>query len=221
MDISSIFVSVTLILLFIIALILFIWYRDRAKSDRELDEAYKMMEKLSKFDPLTQLCKKNSMMDRIEIEMIRMGRTWRPFCIVMIEVDNFRQINDEFGRDCGNKILESLGLILVKTLRKQDTASRWDGAEFLLMLPETSLEGGYIIAEKIRKTVEEIAVTYGDITMNFTITLGVDIYSKLGPVNHNIRKASAALYEGIQRGRNIVVKSDDPDLDFSKYSEPD
>lgn len=221
MDISSIFVGVTLILLFTITLILFIWYRDRAKSDRELDEAYKMMEKLSKFDPLTQLCKKNSMTDRIEIEMIRMGRTWRPFCLVMIEVDNFRQINDEFGRDCGNKILESFGLILVKTLRKQDTASRWDGVEFLLMLPETSLEGGYIIAERIRKTVEETAVTYGDISMNFTITLGVDIYSKLGPANYNIRKASAALYEGIQRGRNIVVKSDDPDLDFSKYSESD
>jgi len=221
MNISSIFVGVILVLLFIIALILFIWYRERAKSDKELDEAYKMMEKLSKFDPLTQLCKKNSMMDRIEIEMIRMGRTWRPFCIVMIEVDNFRQINDEFGRDCGNKILESLGLILVKTLRKQDTASRWDGAEFLLMLPETYLEGGYIIAEKIRRTVEDTSVTYGDITMNFTITLGVDIYSKLGPANHSIRKASAALYEGIQRGRNVVVKSDDPDLDFSKYQEPD
>ena len=221
MDTSSIFVGVTFLLLFVIALIMFKLYRERAKSDNELDEAYKMMEKLSKFDPITQLCNKNSMTDRIEIEMMRMGRTWRPFCLVMINVDNFRQINDEFGRDCGNKILESLGIILVKTLRKQDAASRWEGEELLLLLPETSLEGGYIIAEKIRKTVEETAVTYGDITMNFTITLGVDVYSKLGPANHSIRKASAALYEGIKRGRNIVVKSDDPDLDFSKYQELD
>ncbi len=221
MDLSSVFVGISLILIFIISLILYFWFRDKSRLEKELDDAYKMMEKLSTYDPLTQLCKKNSMLDRIEIEMIRMSRTWRPFCIVMINVDNFRRINDEFGHDCGNKILESLGLILVKTLRKQDTASRWEGAEFLLMLPETSLEGGFIIAEKVRKVVEETKVTYGDITMNFTITLGVDIYSKLGPVNHNIRKASAALYDGIQRGRNIVVRSDDPGLDFSKYSGPD
>ena len=220
MDISSIFVGIILILIFALALVLYMWYRERSKSDQELDEAYERMEKLSKFDPLTQLCKRNSMLDRIEIEMIRMGRTWRPFCIVMINVDNFRQINDEFGRDCGDKILESLGIILVKTLRKQDTASRWGGEEFLLLLPETTLDGGYIITEKIRKAVEETKVTYGDITMTFTITLGVDVYNKLGPVNQNIRKASAALFEGIQRGRNTVVRSDDPDLDFSKYTEP-
>lgn len=220
MDISSIFVGITLILLFVIAFILFMWYRERSKNDQELNEAYKRMEKLSKFDPLTQLCKKNSMLDRIEIEMIRMGRTWRPFCIVMINIDNFRQINDEFGRDCGNKILESLGIILVKTLRKQDTASRWEGEEFLLLLPETKLDGGYIIAEKIRKTVEETKVTYGDVTLTFTVTLGLDVYNKLGPVNYNIRRASAALFEGIQRGRNRVVRSDDPDLDFSKYTGP-
>lgn len=220
MDTSSIFVGIILILIFVIAMILYMWYRERSKSDQELDEAYERMEKLSKFDPLTQLCKRNSMLDRIEIEMIRMGRTWRPFCIVMINADNFRQINDEFGRDCGDKILESLGIILVKTLRKQDTASRWDGEEFLLLLPETTLDGGYIIAEKIRKAVEETKVTYGDITMTFTITLGVDVYNKLGPVNQNIRKASAALFEGIQRGRNTVVRSDDQNLDFSKYTEP-
>ena len=134
MDTSSIFVGVTFLLLFVIALIMLKLYRERAKSDNELDEAYKMMEKLSKFDPITQICNKNTMTAPIEIEMMRMGRTWRPFCLVMINVDNFRQINDEFGRDCGNKILESLGIILVKTLRKQDAASRWEGEELLLLL---------------------------------------------------------------------------------------
>ncbi len=219
MDSSSVFTGIILILLLTIFLISFLWYRGRSRSEHELNEAYKKMEKLSKYDPLTQLCNKNSMMDRIEIEMIRMGRTWRPFCLVMIDVDNFRQINDEFGRDCGDKILESLALILIKTLRKQDTASRWDGEEFLLLLPETSMDGGYIIAEKIRESVESTKVTYGDITMDFTITLGVDIYDRLGPVNFNIRKAAVALFEGIQRGRNTVVRSNDPDLDLSKYSE--
>jgi len=178
-----------------------------------------MMEHLSKYDPLTQLCNKNSMLDRIEIEMIKMGRTWRPFCLVMIVVDNFRQINDKFGRDSGNKILESLGLILTKTLRRQDTASRWEGEEFLILLPETVLDGGSIIAEKIRKAVESTKVTYGDYVMTFTITLGVDIHNKLGPANYTIRKAESALYEGIKRGRNIVIRSDDPDLKPTEYTE--
>ncbi len=219
MNTTSLLIGIILVLIFIIAVILYMWNRENSKSRQELNAAYKMMERLSKYDPLTQLCNKNSMMDRIEIEMIKMGRTWRPFCLVMIVVDNFRQINDKFGRDSGNKILESLGLIMTKTLRRQDTASRWEGEEFLILLPETALEGGYIISEKLRKAVESTKVTYGDNVMNFTITLGVDIYNKLGPANYTIRKAEAALYEGIKRGRNIVIRSDDPDLSTSEYPE--
>ncbi|MEN8222809.1 MAG: GGDEF domain-containing protein [Acidobacteriota bacterium] len=218
MDVTSLFIGIILILILIIAAILYMWYRENSKSRQELNNAYKTMEKLSKFDPLTQLSNKNSMTDRIEIEMIRMGRTWRPFCLVMLVVDNFRQINDKFGRDSGNKILESLGLILTKTLRRQDTASRWEGEEFLILLPETTLDGGYTIAEKIRKAVESTKVTYGDYVMAFTITLGVDIYNKLGPANYTIRKAEAALYEGIKRGRNTAIRSDDPGLDITEYT---
>ncbi len=221
MDLSPFLVGIILILIFIIAVILYMWNRGNSKSRQELSAAYKMMERLSKYDPLTQLSNKNSMMDRIEIEMIRMGRTWRPFCLVMVVVDNFRQINDKFGRDSGNKMLESLGLILTKTLRRQDTASRWEGEEFLLLLPETVLDGGYIIAEKVRKAVESTKVTYGDYVMTFTITLGVDTYNKLGPANYTIRKAEAALFEGIKRGRNIVIRSDDPNLDITEYTETD
>ncbi len=221
MSTSPILVGIILILIFIIGFILYMWYREKSKSRQELSDAYKRMEKLAKFDPLTQLCNKNSMMDRVEIEMIKMGRTWRPFCIVMLVVDNHRQINDKYGRDTGNKILESLGLILIKTLRRQDTASRWQGEEFLILLPETTLDGGYTIAEKIRKAVGSTKVTYGDVVITFTITLGVDIYNKLGPANYTIRKAEAALFEGIKQGRNIVIRSDDPDLNFNEYTESD
>jgi len=218
MDITSILVAVILILFFCIALLLNFWYKEKSKHRKELSQAYRRMQKLSKYDPLTQLCNRNSMMDRIEIEMIKMGRTWRPFCLAMLVVDNYRQINDQFGKESGNKILESLGLILTKTLRRQDTASRWEGEQFLLLLPETSLDGGFTISEKIRTTVENTKVTYGEYEMSFTVTLGVDIYNKLGPVNFNIRRAEAALYEGIKRGRNTVVRSDDPDLDMQEYS---
>ncbi len=220
-ELVTLFITTALILISLIALILYRRFRQKAKSNLELGLAYKRMEELAKHDPLTQLYNRRSMMERIEIEMIRMGRVWRPFCILMIDVDNFKEINDRYGHDCGDIVLKNLAMILKVSLRKQDSASRWGGEEFLLMLPETTLDGGSVIGEKIREKVEKTEVTCNDISLNFTITIGIDIYSKLGPANLSIRRADTAMYEGKKRGKNILIRSDDPTLIFSENPETD
>lgn len=207
-----------LIKLFIFSIVVFITflvivmyrrYRLKLKINKELENAYTQMEKLANYDPLTRLYNRRSMIERIEIEMVRMGRTWKPFCLVMLDIDNFKILNDRYGHDCGDKILESISIILKKELRKQDVASRWGGEEFLLLLPETVGKGGYILAEKIRKKIELSKMEYGEYEIKFTLSAGISVYDKPGPVNDCIRAADLALFRGKKTGKNAVVGSED------------
>ncbi len=177
--------------------------------DKELNEVYTRMEQLAIYDPLTHLYTRKSMRERIEVEMLRMGRNWRPFCIILLDIDDFRTINEKHGPESGDKILLSLSLLLKESLRLQDAASRWGGEEFLLLLPGTPMDGGVILAEKVRKKVENTKVTYGEEEISFTITLGVNVYEKLGPTNECILGSLHALTYGKKSGKNVVIRADE------------
>ena len=197
-----------IVLIFIITIFLIKRKMQKRKISNELKSAYEQMEKMAVYDPLTQLYNKRSMTERIEIEMVRMGRTWKPFCIVMIDIDSFNKYNKMYGHECGDKILESISIVIKNNIRCQDAASRWGGEEFLVLLPETSAQGGYVLAEKIRKAVEESTMKYGENEIKLTVTCGITAYSKPGPVNDCIRAADMALYRGKNRGKNISLISD-------------
>lgn len=177
--------------------------------DKELNEVYTRMEQLAIYDPLTHLYTRKSMRERIEVEMLRMGRNWRPFCIILLDIDDFSTINEKHGPESGDKILLSLSLLLKESLRLQDAASRWGGEEFLLLLPGTPMDGGVILAEKVRKKVENTKVTYGEEEISFTITLGVNVYEKLGPTNECILGSLHAMTYGKKSGKNVVVRADE------------
>jgi diguanylate cyclase (GGDEF)-like protein len=202
----TLFIFTAFILISLITIILYKRYKLKIRTNRELKRAYTQMEKLANYDPLTHLYNRRSMTERIEIEIVRMGRTGKPFCLIMFDIDDFKKFNDLYGHECGDKILESLSIILKESIRNQDAASRWGGEEFLVLLPETGKKGGYIVAEKIRKKIELATMEYGENKIQFTITGGVSVYDRPGSLNDCIRAADLAMYKGKEEGKNRIVR---------------
>ncbi len=197
-----------LILTCLIIFVLYRRFRMNLKTNQMLANAYERMEKLARYDELTGLYNRRSASERIELEMVRMGRTWRPFSIMMIDVDDFKSINDRYGHECGDEVLKHLSRQLRQGLRMQDMPARWGGEEFLLMLPETPITGATILAEKLRRRVAETPVEYRDQTLHYTVTIGVSVYDRPGPVSEVIRQADEAMYTGKRMGKNRVSRFD-------------
>ena len=115
------------------------------------------MEKLaldSRTDYLTGLYNRRYIMERLEFELIKYKRNKKIFSIIIGDIDFFKNINDNFGHDCGDRILKIISKNINELLREQDSVCRWGGEEFLILLPETEIEGARILADRIRKVIE-------------------------------------------------------------------
>ncbi len=209
-----------LVLVLIVLGMLLKKYFFRIKTTAQLEKAYKKMESLAKYDPLTNLHNRLSAMERVEIEMVRMGRTWKPFGIMIIDIDNFKAINDTYGHLAGDEVLKAISSALKNSVRKQDIVSRWGGEEFFIMLPDTDLEGTAHLAEKIRFTIEQTKFKFQNHIMQLTVTIGVSTYDTPAPFNLILSKADKALYFGKENGKNkvVVANGNNGDMTFQTYT---
>lgn len=173
-------------------------------AEKALIQTNKKLTSLATTDPVTNLVNRRIILSRIEQEKNRMERGSKPFVLIMIDIDNFKQINDEYGHSGGDYVLVTLAELISLTLRKQDEVARWGGDEFLIMLPETDVEGGQIVAEKIRTKIVSTPFTYRELEIPVTVTLGVGPCDSGAGVGSCIRKADQALYIGKQAGKNRV-----------------
>ncbi len=181
--------------------------RELAKVNEELANANDKLELIAKTDPLTNLSNRRDMIEKIENEKKRFGRNGKSFVLVMSDIDGFKSVNDRYGHDGGDFVLESLAKHMQSVVRKQDVVGRWGGEEFLILLPETKLEGGRALAEKIRKNISVTPYVFSDKKIPVTMTFGVSVYNKAMDIDLCIKKADEALYKGKRRGKNCVVTS--------------
>ena len=172
---------------------------------RDLEEANKKLDLISKTDELTGLPNRREMNETIANEICRVQRTHKPFCFIFIDIDHFKNINDTYGHACGDVILKSVSQTIRTLLRKYDVFARYGGEEFLTLLPETDLEGAEVVAERFRKKIERMTVHYADFSIKVTITLGVARYDDRLGADRSIQMADKALYEGKESGRNRVI----------------
>ena len=170
----------------------------KAKAHQKLEEA-------ATLDPLTSLNNRRKMIEVLEGELIRSERTNKPFCIVMCDIDHFKIFNDTHGHDCGDFVLVEISKLIKNSIRKQDYVGRWGGEEFLMVYPETEIDGGKIVTEKVRSMVENTVFSFNNIALSVTATFGVAVHSKGKTVDSVIKEADDALYQGKQQGRNQVV----------------
>ena len=178
-------------------------------KNKELTRAKKRLEAAARTDPLTLLSNRREILENIERERIRYERSGRTFTLLLGDLDNFKQFNDRYGHDCGDFLLVQVAKIMKSLVRKQDSVARWGGEEFLLLLPETNLEGGYTTAEKIKSAISGPSFIYNGISLNVSITFGVSMFgcTCTPEVDDCIKTVDMAMYEGKQQGKNCVIKA--------------
>jgi diguanylate cyclase (GGDEF)-like protein len=177
------------------------------KTIQEIREKEKIhlleLEKLSVTDQLTGLRNRRYFDDNFAIERQKIKRYNNKLCLIMIDIDHFKRINDEYGHQVGDIVLKEFSELLSKNIRATDLLSRWGGEEFIILLPETSLENSMLIAEKIHTVINEYSFSnIGELTASFGVSK-VDPNSKSNM--ESFYQVDTALYQAKNQGRNRVV----------------
>ena len=167
----------------------------------------KQLEKRGNTDHMTQLANRRQADLTLVEEIARSHRYGRGLAIILCDIDHFKQINDRFGHEEGDQALIRLSRHLEQRVRTEDSVARWGGEEFLIISPETDLQGAAELAEQIRISLNQLPT---EATVEFTISFGVAAL-QLGDDEHSlIKRADSALYRAKNSGRNRVeVASED------------
>jgi diguanylate cyclase (GGDEF)-like protein len=132
-------------------------------------------------------------------------RYQKPCSVVLLDIDKFKPINDTYGHDVGDIVIQGLAKILKSSLREADVLARFGGEEFIIFLPETSLENASIIAEKLRLKVEKHTFTAGEFSLSVTFSGGVAQCDANKSLDASIKIADERLYQAKNNGRNKIL----------------
>ncbi len=181
----------------------------RVLKERELTkERIRMMEKLQKLavtDGLTKLYNSRSFYSQLEMEVDRFNRYKHPLALLLLDLDHFKDYNDNYGHLEGDKVLVHFSRIIKSCLRTNDTAYRYGGEEFTVILPETGGEEAGPVAQRIRAALE--AERFSPVNgkeVKITISIGVTEYQPQEELSTFIQRADRAMYRSKQKGRNMV-----------------
>jgi diguanylate cyclase (GGDEF)-like protein/PAS domain S-box-containing protein len=156
-------------------------------------------------DALTSLYNRRFMDDALQRELARAGRENYPVCVMMLDIDHFKDFNDTYGHDAGDQVLVALGRLLRLSIRQSDIACRYGGEEFVIILPGANVDDGCNRAEILRHDFAELTVEFEGKQLSATITVGVALYPLHGASpDELLRAADSAMYGAKSAGRNIV-----------------
>lgn len=161
----------------------------------------KLLEIASKTDKLTQLFNRGKLDEYLEDEYNKYQRHKSTFSIIMIDIDNFKSVNDTYGHHIGDSVLIEIADILKNQTRKIDTVGRWGGEEFLIVCLETTKNGAILLAEKLRKRVENFTF---NVVKRRTISLGVAEIEDNDTIATLLERADINLYKAKKNGKNKV-----------------
>lgn len=162
----------------------------------------KQLEVMATKDALTGLNNRYSLDEELTREMNKAKRFERPLSVMLIDIDNFKQINDNFGHQVGDMVLKQIGNQLQHGVRNTDIVGRWGGEEFLVVCPETDVEGVCKLAENLRTKVEEQVYP---VQSNVTASFGVTSLEGDESIKELLNRADSNLYRAKESGRNKVV----------------
>lgn len=197
------FLTVFFIISFLISLIIF----NAVKFSKDLILAQKLLLELATTDGLTKLLNRTTGLDRLEEEISRHIRGKRCMSCMLLDIDNFKYINDTYGHQAGDIILVEFSAMLKDSTRKHDIISRYGGEEFLIILPDTDIEGAKKLAEKIRSKTESLIFNYKKISINITTSIGLSHLGDGNDLDVLINIADNCLYSAKNSGRNKTVSS--------------
>ena len=177
----------------------------------EIDREYqRQIRRLLSHDDLTGLLSSRSFFSELRREAARSTQENRPFCVLMMDIDYFKKVNDTYGHLTGSKTLEEIGLCITQNLRSGDAAARFGGEEFAAFLLDAELAQGLVAAERIRLEIENYAFSLmkrGKPTGTHSITISIGVASfpddSSDPIEL-VEMADSALYRAKREGRNLV-----------------
>ncbi|TWX73242.1 GGDEF domain-containing protein [Colwellia sp. C1TZA3] len=179
---------------------------DNATQKKELKKANAELAIFSRTDGLTQLFNRNHWQQCIAAEFKRYTRNQHASSLVMLDIDHFKAVNDNYGHLVGDDVIRHLAKLIREQVRETDISARYGGEEFIILLADTYAEGGLIFAERLRKTVEESVIIYNEIEIQYTISLGVaQVEPSYSTVTQWLEHTDNALYQSKGNGRNKVT----------------
>ena len=161
----------------------------------------KRLEQLATIDKLTNLYNRFKIEEFVEIEIHRAQRYSSELSVVLLDIDDFKSVNDTYGHHVGDIVLKEFSRILENEVRKVDMVGRWGGEEFLILLPETNIKEAKKVAEHLREKIESFKFTMID---KKTSSFGVSQYQEDDTVERIINRADRALYKAKNSGKNRV-----------------
>lgn len=190
----------------VLAALSYYYVRAVGIAEEALLHQNRSLDSLSRTDQLTGLPNRRHALEWLTHEEARSQRYQTTAAIGIADLDHFKEINDRFGHDAGDAVLATVAGAITQAVRKQDVSTRWGGEEFLVLLPDTDLQGGIVAMEKVREAVANCSVPWDGAELQVTVTVGVSVLSKTVGIDESIRLADRALFEGKTSGRDRVVQ---------------
>ena len=180
----------------------------RREVEKKLLKSEKRYKNLSITDDLTQLYNSRYFYNKLGEEIDRLMRYEKLLSLLLIDIDDFKKVNDRYGHLEGDKVLKMAGRIIQDCLRKTDTAYRYGGEEFTVLLPGTGVEASMNVAERIRKRFEaqDFSLAANE-TSNISVSIGTTQFKPGEEMEAFVKRADDALYVAKQKGKNRVYSS--------------
>ncbi len=180
---------------------------DAQRTVKQLQKKMEQVADMATIDELTGIYNRRALFSRFLEEINRSERYGHIFSILLIDLDDFKKVNDEHGHQIGDAILRGFGSFLRRNLRDSDFPSRFGGEEFICLLPGTNTEQAVIVGNKIRRLLSEnsLCSRKAGITLRITVSIGISTYAPNDNMDTLIKRADDALYLAKSQGKNRVV----------------
>jgi diguanylate cyclase (GGDEF)-like protein len=174
----------------------------RYQDQREM-QFHALMQTFKTHDPMTEAYNKRAFLTEIEKEAGFAKRHNQPLSLIMFDLDHFKRVNDTYGHQAGDLVLRSVARKVTETIRKEDIFARYGGEEFALLLRNTDIEGAFIIAERVRRAIEDLEVTHNGRRIPCTVSMGIArLDGSITRPSDLIEAADERLYQAKRKGRN-------------------
>lgn len=177
----------------------------QVKAEKKQKELNHKLNILARHDALTGLYNRRAIEEVLEREHKRAKRYSRGMAVAIADLDDFKKINDNYSHQCGDMVLKHLAEIFLQWIRDTDSVGRWGGEEFLFVFSETDCDGALIVAERIRKSLNQEMFQCSEHSFHLSITIGISYRSEHTSIEEMINDADKALYYGKANGKNQVV----------------
>jgi diguanylate cyclase (GGDEF)-like protein len=188
--------------------------RDEAQLEAEeeahfindlLNRKVKEAKKEANFDPLTKLYNKRLFNENLSEALAHTKRSGEPIVLVLMDIDNFKTVNDTHGHVFGDKILEKLGEMMREKMREEDKGYRWGGEELAIIMPNTDTDKAQVAIERLREELGKMRFKTGGKEVGVTLSVGLTEYAEADTSETFINRTDEALYRAKKEGRDRLV----------------